>query len=459
MKIKGKRVLKNGTTAGYIKQKDGSWKWRFITGPRKKKQLGGYKVGDIIEYTSHDGYHSRGKIIQISPDGNNLKVQRMSYKDKQYFSNDILQKEEIISIDKILQSTWIRKIQAYTNNTNINYHRNCNNINKSQIIYDLPPVEFVVYLDVHGYIDETPQAKTLWGRKGLSNTLDDDVNIIYLASAGNMTTEVHRFIFRYIFDVFYKKDGYVLDNNGCPSEDFEKFKNYVLTPEGKDWLKRKTGKPSDIFINNLARVINTIHLNPPGSVINTQYLTLKPGIKFNTIYVKNRMTKDIEINNLLINNFIRLNRDKNMYIGEFIKKFKEYIQENIQVENIRYTFVSGACRQEYHRREILRPNISRSRSFNTINKLSLGRESTKEKQRKYNKVLKCLVKKFGPRRERISTFIKNIDPTEPNELFNLLEKSCNINYGSELNINELKVFILRNVKKIQQPVRKRKSVV
>lgn len=36
MKIKGKRVLKNGTTAGYIKQKDGSWKWRFITGPRKK---------------------------------------------------------------------------------------------------------------------------------------------------------------------------------------------------------------------------------------------------------------------------------------------------------------------------------------------------------------------------------------------------------------------------------------
>ena len=31
MTIKGKRILKNGTIAGYVKQKDGSWKWRFIS--------------------------------------------------------------------------------------------------------------------------------------------------------------------------------------------------------------------------------------------------------------------------------------------------------------------------------------------------------------------------------------------------------------------------------------------
>jgi len=29
-KVKGKRVLKNGTVAGYVRQKDGSYKWRFL---------------------------------------------------------------------------------------------------------------------------------------------------------------------------------------------------------------------------------------------------------------------------------------------------------------------------------------------------------------------------------------------------------------------------------------------
>lgn len=40
MHIKGKRVLKNGVTAGYVKQRDGSWKWRFLSGPNKKKKEG-----------------------------------------------------------------------------------------------------------------------------------------------------------------------------------------------------------------------------------------------------------------------------------------------------------------------------------------------------------------------------------------------------------------------------------
>jgi|688.fasta_scaffold307898_1 hypothetical protein len=35
--IKNKRILKNGTIAGYVKQNDGSWKWRFV----KKNTKGG----------------------------------------------------------------------------------------------------------------------------------------------------------------------------------------------------------------------------------------------------------------------------------------------------------------------------------------------------------------------------------------------------------------------------------
>ena len=33
--IKGKRTLKNGAVAGFVKQKDGSYKWRIISGPKK----------------------------------------------------------------------------------------------------------------------------------------------------------------------------------------------------------------------------------------------------------------------------------------------------------------------------------------------------------------------------------------------------------------------------------------
>ena len=36
MDIKGKRVLSNGAVAGYVKQNDGTWKWRFISGPKSK---------------------------------------------------------------------------------------------------------------------------------------------------------------------------------------------------------------------------------------------------------------------------------------------------------------------------------------------------------------------------------------------------------------------------------------
>jgi hypothetical protein len=36
-KVKGKRILKNGVTAGYVKQKDGSWRFRFLKGAAKKE--------------------------------------------------------------------------------------------------------------------------------------------------------------------------------------------------------------------------------------------------------------------------------------------------------------------------------------------------------------------------------------------------------------------------------------
>ena len=51
MKIKGKRTLKNGVLAGYVLQKDGSWKWRFITGPSKIRGGQNIKYGRLNRLT------------------------------------------------------------------------------------------------------------------------------------------------------------------------------------------------------------------------------------------------------------------------------------------------------------------------------------------------------------------------------------------------------------------------
>lgn len=53
--IKNKKILKNGTIAGYVKQKDGSWKWQFI----KKTTKGGSpennkKVKNEIHVNAHE---------------------------------------------------------------------------------------------------------------------------------------------------------------------------------------------------------------------------------------------------------------------------------------------------------------------------------------------------------------------------------------------------------------------
>ena len=54
MRVKGKRILKNGVVAGYVLQKDGTWKWRFIKGPSKKK--GGVNNNEL---------NNNGRLIKL----------------------------------------------------------------------------------------------------------------------------------------------------------------------------------------------------------------------------------------------------------------------------------------------------------------------------------------------------------------------------------------------------------
>ena len=59
MKVRDAKILKNGCNAGYIKQKDGSWKWSFL-------QKGGvYNVGNIV-YDKNSG--KKIKITHVNKD-------------------------------------------------------------------------------------------------------------------------------------------------------------------------------------------------------------------------------------------------------------------------------------------------------------------------------------------------------------------------------------------------------
>ena len=60
MKIKNKRILKNGVSAGYVLQKDGTWKWQFLNRFVKKKGGMNIKEGRLSKLES-----KRIKIILL----------------------------------------------------------------------------------------------------------------------------------------------------------------------------------------------------------------------------------------------------------------------------------------------------------------------------------------------------------------------------------------------------------
>lgn len=74
-KVKGKRILKNGVTAGYVKQKDGSWRFRFLKGSKKKKKKGGYKLnkGQTVR-ALNTGMIELAKDLYIKISTGNLQV-------------------------------------------------------------------------------------------------------------------------------------------------------------------------------------------------------------------------------------------------------------------------------------------------------------------------------------------------------------------------------------------------
>ena len=83
MRIKNKKVLKNGAMAGYVYYtKEKKWKWRIFKGPTKKKQKGGTEISDIAV-----------KCIQ----------QKGQQKGQQFFLDLITNPKYQIPLEKILE--------------------------------------------------------------------------------------------------------------------------------------------------------------------------------------------------------------------------------------------------------------------------------------------------------------------------------------------------------------------
>ena len=83
--IKGKRVLKNGAIGAYVKQKDGSWKWRFIG--RTKKKGGGGKKGEELMRTNESYHQPRESIGTNNSSLLNQFEQLLKAKSKSGFAN------------------------------------------------------------------------------------------------------------------------------------------------------------------------------------------------------------------------------------------------------------------------------------------------------------------------------------------------------------------------------------
>jgi len=70
MRVKEKRILKNGAVAGYVYySKEKKWKWRIINGSTKQK--GGIKVDDHVRVSNDHNEHpgKEGIILKIFSSG------------------------------------------------------------------------------------------------------------------------------------------------------------------------------------------------------------------------------------------------------------------------------------------------------------------------------------------------------------------------------------------------------
>ena len=133
MRVRNKRVLKNGVLAGYVLQKDGTWKFRFLKGKRKKQRGGGdldfspnqeKKYGNLIKnfVSTRPGMGKPKKILenlgeQLSHVENPFYTLHYICKNNQ-FRNNLKESLSITFIGGIFKNSLIKAYSERFDNMN-----------------------------------------------------------------------------------------------------------------------------------------------------------------------------------------------------------------------------------------------------------------------------------------------------------------------------------------------------
>lgn len=131
MNIKGKRVLKNGKTGGYVKQKDGSWKWKILEEINNEKK---------IDYQKNNYFFENDDFFNID----NLEFIRNYINRNPCLPGQMEIKEEIIRIfDKQIRnkSQELFELQNQQNYIPQQETEQNNNIGVLSSNYDINPIQ------------------------------------------------------------------------------------------------------------------------------------------------------------------------------------------------------------------------------------------------------------------------------------------------------------------------------
>jgi hypothetical protein len=264
MKVKGKRVLKNGSIAGYVYYKgENKWKWRIIKGPLK----GGVKSIDM----------KINEIELFPPNIGNFKLPRPTGNMK--ISNNVMNINEYneskkfnleFGRDIVDQNRWdkaiIENIERKQNNYDMNIYDNDILRGPVNLFYynDLIGKNILLLGDLHLNLNRDERVKTI----DIDKLIDNNNNIkdIHLFIA-DILEKSDKCIDFFVEDYVSQNEKYLSHNNGASSSVNSTFRNrnqnqQVSDPQrlGQEEVNEIKLSNGDIYVNKRNKKIKIIHV-------------------------------------------------------------------------------------------------------------------------------------------------------------------------------------------------------
>jgi len=212
------------------------------------------------------------------------------------------------------------------------YYKNCNSTFKNNLFDEGNRLETVVYLFMHGSIS---YINTEFFK------LPENIQVIYANDIDKLGPAIPDINYQIIHQS-YNRNGYLLDNYGCPSKTLKYIQNNF-----DEWISDNANYYSE-SINDIKESINSYHLNPQLTNINYNFLsedTEMPSIIFfnvdrnedNGYYIKTKM------------DIIPLFKDiNNTFLRYSFNDIIDYIKNYLEIINVKYnilTIINHSCRK------------------------------------------------------------------------------------------------------------------